>query len=234
MLPTDEAERRELLLEVDFYQLHDLLVDIHATTTSQEAANTSSSSPAGGIFQGSILLDASQQRQLADWCPPHIVSSSIEEAAAGQWALLYRASRDGPTAESFHRLCDDRGPTYVVIRSTTGHLFGGFAAAAWNSTRAGYQVDADAFLFTLANPHGLPATRYPVAVPSLATYCLPRCGPCFGLDVFVPAAFEHASIKFPSSYADSTGLSDRTFTGHPESWHLADLEVFGLSPSSSS
>ncbi len=48
-----------------------------------------------------------------------------------RWKLLYRASRDGYSCESFHSHCDNKGPTLVVIRSTKGNIFGGYSDADW-------------------------------------------------------------------------------------------------------
>ena len=51
---------------------------------------------------------------------------------SGKWRLLFRASRDGFAAESFHSKCDDKGPTVTVVQSGS-FVFGGFADAAWSS-----------------------------------------------------------------------------------------------------
>ena len=32
------------------------------------------------------------------------------------WKLLYRMSADGPSCYTFHKLCDDKGPTLTVVR----------------------------------------------------------------------------------------------------------------------
>ncbi len=48
-----------------------------------------------------------------------------------QWKLIYRASEHGYTAESFHEYCDDKRPTLVIIKSTDGWIFGGYATKSW-------------------------------------------------------------------------------------------------------
>ena len=41
--------------------------------------------------------------------------------------LLYRASRDGNTAASFHRKCDNKGPTIVIAKITNSQqIVGGY------------------------------------------------------------------------------------------------------------
>jgi len=69
---------------------------------------------------------------------------------------LYRATRDGFRAKDFHRKCDNFENTLVVIKSTEGNVFGGFASKPWNSTptvgsKKGYVPDQSAFIFSLVN-----------------------------------------------------------------------------------
>ena len=49
-----------------------------------------------------------------------------------KWKLIYRASEHDYTSESFHRHCDDRGPTLVVIKSSGGWIFGGYTTQSWS------------------------------------------------------------------------------------------------------
>ena len=48
-----------------------------------------------------------------------------------KWRLIYRASEHGYTAESFHKYCDDKGPTLIVIKSSGGWIFGGYTTQSW-------------------------------------------------------------------------------------------------------
>ncbi len=48
-----------------------------------------------------------------------------------QWKLIYRASEHDYTSESFHRHCDDRGPTLIVIKNSGGWIFGGYTTQSW-------------------------------------------------------------------------------------------------------
>ena len=49
-----------------------------------------------------------------------------------KWKLLYRASDDGYSAESFHECCDKKGPTLIVIKSSGGWIFGGYTTKSWS------------------------------------------------------------------------------------------------------
>ncbi|CAJ1403501.1 unnamed protein product [Effrenium voratum] len=56
--------------------------------------------------------------------------------------LLYRASRDGFAARSFHEKRDGRGPALIVARSQGGFVFGGFTETPWDSNGNQSQVCA--------------------------------------------------------------------------------------------
>ena len=49
-----------------------------------------------------------------------------------QWNLCYRASRDGWRAQDFHRHCDNKGPTVVLVKANDS-IFGGYTGQSWMS-----------------------------------------------------------------------------------------------------
>ena len=82
-------------------------------------------------------------------------------ARAAAANLLFRSTRDGATAASFHSHCDFKGPTLTLIKDTDGNVFGGYTSTSWESGRGNglrYITDAAAFLVSITNPRGsLPA-----------------------------------------------------------------------------
>jgi len=62
--------------------------------------------------------------------------------------ILYVASVDGDAASKFHSLCDDQGPTIVVVETTAGVMFGGFAARSCTS-KGHYISSSTSFLFQI-------------------------------------------------------------------------------------
>jgi hypothetical protein len=88
-----------------------------------------------------------------------------------RFSLLWRGSRDGFNAQEFHGRCDGRANTLTVILDTEGNIFGGFTPLEWESwVWNGNSWDEDgrfkaddslkSFLFTLKNPHDIPARRF--------------------------------------------------------------------------
>jgi len=149
----------------------------------------------------------------------------------GEWLpdkrfrLLYRSSRDGASAASFHTACDGQGPTVVLIKSSGGYVFGGYAGVAWSSTNR-YHRCPSAFLFTVTNPHGDPITRFMSNGDEYAVRCYSGHGPTFGAgpaDLDVSGAFDGSSFThFPHSYNDTRGRRGATFTG---AWKFTPAEV---------
>jgi hypothetical protein len=88
------------------------------------------------------------------------------------FSLLWRGFQDGFSAFEFHRQCDHHLNTLTVILDTDGNVFGGFVAIGWESRRPNSILDASnywkedesvkSFLFSLKNPEGRPAKRFPL------------------------------------------------------------------------
>lgn len=65
--------------------------------------------------------------------------------------LLFRASRDGWTPSDFHRFCDDKGTTLVLIKTSKDKICGGLTTVPWG-TSGGYVPMKEfdhCFLFSL-------------------------------------------------------------------------------------
>jgi len=94
--------------------------------------------------------------------------------------LLWRGTRDGFASSTFHKLCDGKGKTLTVVKTTSGYIIGGYTSVPWSSAEH-YIADPTAFLFTLVNPNNKPL-KLPVLPLSLqsATYHNFFYGPTFG------------------------------------------------------
>ena len=51
-----------------------------------------------------------------------------------KWKLLYRSSEHNYTSKSFHKYCNDQGPTLAIIKSSEGWIFGGYATKSWRGS----------------------------------------------------------------------------------------------------
>lgn len=80
------------------------------------------------FLQGSNLVkDQADIDLLREWLKNEVLVTE----------LLYRGSKDGFQAATFHAKCDGKGPTLGIIKSKTGQLFGFYVSINWN-TAGGY------------------------------------------------------------------------------------------------
>jgi hypothetical protein len=95
----------------------------------------------------------------------------FEDFREKQFTLLWRGSRDGFGRGDFHRRCDRHRNTLTVILDTDGNIFGGFTRVEWESRAWNMKLGCEnnlgkadpslkSFLFTLRNPHNVPARRF--------------------------------------------------------------------------
>lgn len=48
-----------------------------------------------------------------------------------QFNLLYTAKIEENTREDFHKYCDNKGSTIILVETTNGRRFGGFTSLSW-------------------------------------------------------------------------------------------------------
>jgi hypothetical protein len=149
--------------------------------------------------------------------------------------LRWRGSRDGFGAKEFHRRCDGRANTLTVILDTKGNIFGGFTPVKWESLTCNYYKADDSqksFLFTLKNPHNIPARRFAVKAEEKhrAIYCNSERGPYFG-DIAVSDDCNGNTGSFTylgHAYTNDTGLDEWVvFTGS-QYFRVKEIEVFEI------
>jgi hypothetical protein len=87
---------------------------------------------------------------VADYAKLQFLIKSVKESFGRDFTckLLYRASRDGWQSTDFHRLCDEKGPTVVIVKVSNGRLCGGYCSIGWKSS-VEWQNDNKSFVFSL-------------------------------------------------------------------------------------
>lgn len=175
------------------------------------------------LMGGDGLLYHDHKKTLTTWLPNK------------KFELLYKATRDGFLPSDFHETCDNQGATITLAQTKKGgFVFGGYTSQPWDGT-SGSKSDPTAFLFTLTNPNEIPPTRYPIKPEECenAIYC--STGGCAifgdGRDLYVaPAAHQNTQsyANFPTSYLDTTGRGQETFTG-TQKFTIGEVEVYSVS-----
>ena len=112
ILPKGATFLDELRKEAEFYQIQGMLDELKPPVQ-----------PAKPFEESEILTSEEHQQSLKGWLPTGL---------AGEWRLLFRASRDSFATQTFHSKCDNKGPTVTAVKSG-GYIFGGFTEISWTS-----------------------------------------------------------------------------------------------------
>ena len=118
-LPEGATFFEEIEAEAGFYQIQGILDELGQPR------------PAKGSVRGAEATKPFAESEILTQEHANILIGMIPYKS-GKWRLLFRASRDGFAAKSFHSKCDNKGPTVTVVQSGS-FVFGGFADAAWSS-----------------------------------------------------------------------------------------------------
>jgi hypothetical protein len=154
-----------------------------------------------------------------------------------QFSLLWRGSRDGFSAHNFHSRCDGHANTLTVILDTDGNIFGGFTPVEWDSenhTKADPSLKS--FLFTLRNPHNVPARRFFLKAGKNEWAIVGQAdrGPYFD-DLCISANCNRNTSSYTKffgystgRYLNDTGLEGKTFFTGSEYFQVKEVEVFEI------
>jgi len=128
------------------------------------------------IFKESIGIDSTIVPTLQE----SRLLTSLTGFESKYFSLLWRGSRDGFEATTFHSRCDGMANTLTLIKNTLGYVFGGYTAVPWSSPRSQIShSDSTAFLFSLKNPSNNPL-KLKVIEPQKAVLNDRTWGPVFG------------------------------------------------------
>ncbi|KAL9950672.1 hypothetical protein ACROYT_G043206 [Oculina patagonica] len=209
----DDRLKEELLLEAKFYQVQGIINQLEEETAMSPLLQ----------FPSLIINDENHLSALMSWLPPNATCS-----------LLFRASADGKTPADFHRCCDNKGPTLVVIKSGN-YICGGYTSKSWESASSWKIVaDSQSFLFTLINPSG----SQPVKIrpnPGASIRCKSNCGPSFGIKQYYDLQVWSSDFSFGKTsgylylghgFTCPEGVDKSSYFTGTFPFDISELEVF--------
>ena len=163
-------------------------------------------------INSSTIVSEDEVKMIKNWINPN-ENINLE--------LLYRASRDGDEVRTFHRLCDEKGPTLVIVKNSYNSRFGGFTTIPWSST-GGYKPDEKAFLFSLDAKK-----KYPIANANGAVYHIEGQGPTFGRghDFYISHLCLHQANSYCKAGYDYNACF-KEMTNEVISFLISDYEVY--------
>ncbi|KAF2075736.1 hypothetical protein CYY_002979 [Polysphondylium violaceum] len=174
-----------------------------------------SKTPFKNIVLESKIIDYISFKTINDW---------IDNSKNYSFKIIYRASNNRFSTQSFHSACDGKGSTITLIEATDGCVFGGYNSQFWNSNGKWYG-DNKCFIFTLVNKHGIKPTKYlPDPTKKCYVYCGSSTGPSFGFED-INILGQKGNQSFPCTYIDTTGKGISTLTPSKE-FIIKDYEVY--------
>jgi hypothetical protein len=191
-------------------------------------------------FRSRLLLPATPPSQTGRFRPLHAIESKIISAtpqifsilSGRAFRLLYRGSRDSFEASAFHGRCNGHPNTVTLISTTNDCIFGGYTPVAWSS-EGGHASDMsmESFIFTIKNPHNLPARIFKQKQGILAAYHISSYGPTFGngCDFYVCDRCRDSNSSysnFGSTYTNDTGIAGKEVLTGAYNFTVVEIEVF--------
>eukprot|EP01084_Bolivina_argentea_P086045 155531_1 len=102
----------------------------------------------GYFFIDSSILNGNEKIILSD----HILKNKINDGENDGIHLLFRASKNGYSEKIFHKFCDNKGTTVIIIKNKNGATFGGFTTKNWRSNKNSRNIrDDKSFVFRIIN-----------------------------------------------------------------------------------
>lgn len=135
--------------------------------------------------------------------------------------LLYRATRDGDKAHTFHALCDKARSSLVLIQTTNGKRFGGYTTRDWAGDCED-KKDFEAFVFSLDK-----MSIYDVIPDKPAIGAYPEFGPIFfGCQIKIYDSFFSVGGSTYKRQRNYQTLEDYELNGGSQKFNIVELEVF--------
>jgi len=169
----------------------------------------------------SKILDISEIDLVIDWIKSNNNNNKLDDFS---FKLLYRASRDGDSSSTFHKLCDEKGPTVIFIKNEDNFRYGAFTSISWKNNNK-YEPDSYSFLFSLTNKEKylLKNKNDNFAISHS------KNGPGFGYgerDLYIPDnCFTNKEFK---CYSNSFQFDNEKMYGEKESFFVRDYEVYSV------
>ena len=136
-----------------------------------------------------------------------------------QFNLLFRASEHSFSAYAFHKYCDGKKNTLVLLRTRYGKILGGYTPIAWSSNSS-YSQDhnRETFLFSISNEE-----KYVQINTEYGIYGNSSYGPTFGggHDLYIADHCDTAENTSYFNFGYSYNTEDRKYVNGNNETHEA-------------
>jgi hypothetical protein len=236
MSPDDYMKIRSSFKDILPDDLDEEVLQYFSSSTSKLFVNVS---PPRYIFDSKII-NAADIALIASWINKKQGTSYHFKDLPYKFNLIYRASRDGFGIDKFHKNCDNKGPTIIVIKVRhPREIIGGYNPLEWCHNKMvedersslssrnrefskNYQFKtSNSFIFSLTSRFNPILSR--VAFEKEAITWSQNRGPCFGLqDLYIKSSgsFINSIVGKSKQHSYEKKIIDR------ETFEIEEYEVF--------
>jgi hypothetical protein len=106
------------------------------------------------------------------------IFSTIDSSFSVKWTRLYRGSENEFSAAAFHRFCDNKGPTVVLVRAKNGRVAAGYSCVPWKSGEGEVEKNPRGFVCSI-DSNDLSIERFKGVLGECEIYQIAGWGPDF-------------------------------------------------------
>ena len=133
-----------------------------------------------------------------------------------KYKLLYRGTRDGMNASSFHQKCNSIPQTVSIVQTTKGYKFGGYAEKTWENHNGIWIKDDKSFVFSIDH-----MKIYNHVQGKDAIYHCDENGPTFKYCIYLKKDFSNNQ-----NYTYDKNAANEYFSGFNRDYELNDGEQY--------
>ena len=150
--------------------------------------------------------------------------------------LLYSTLKDGISTITFHKKCDNKGPTLTIVKTVDGHIFGGYNPRSWVSESMYNECD-NSFIFSLSDGKSIRPVKCPLIEykKNMAIYQneelnSPGWGEVSEADLFISYKnLENSYSNLGRCYKAPKNVEPNCFlAGKPTQWDIELVEVYAI------
>jgi hypothetical protein len=149
-----------------------------------------------------------------------------------KWNLLYRGSEHEFSTAAFHQLCDNKGPTFVLIKAKNGRVAAGYSCVSWIKGDGGVESNPRGFLCAI-DENDLSLQVFKGVPGECKIQHHSKYGPLFSNGLCV---FDKCDKYLSSKYLSSHSMLGKGFECYGDQFALfrthtftvVEYEVFGI------
>ncbi|RIA94183.1 hypothetical protein C1645_873637 [Glomus cerebriforme] len=232
----------------DYTKVRTKFKDILPDGLDDQYFSNSSSKPSFDVLPPRYLIDSKiinsiDTELIASWIDKKQGTPYHFKDLPFKFNLIYRSSREGFEIDKFHNICDNKGPTIVVIKvHNSGEIIGGYNPLEWRCIKKGDDENSllfhnqqfyenhhcstsNSFIFSLTN-RATPILSRVTSKKEAIIWCKNR-GPCFGLqDLCISSS--RSSRPFNNIIGKSKQHSYEKKIIDRETFEIEEYEVFQI------